>query len=220
MFGEVGMVKVLAIGAHPDDIELGCFGSLALFKLNGNQVYLLVLTQGDAAGDPEKRLWECREAAEVIDADGLYFGELRDTMITDGVKTVEAIERVLDEVRPDIVFTHTYKDRHQDHRNTGYASLSACRRVKNILLYEGPATALDFTPQLFIDIEKTIRIKEKLPTLFNSQASKHYFSDDVIVGLAKHRGYQCGLRYAESFEVRQFILDLNQFLITSPLAVT
>jgi LmbE family N-acetylglucosaminyl deacetylase len=210
MFGEDGTLKVLAIGAHPDDIELGCFGSLALFKLNGNQVYFLVLTHGDAVGDPKKRLWECREAAKAIEADGLFFGELRDTMITDGFETVQVIERVLEKVRPDIVFTHTYNDRHQDHRNTGYASLSACRRVKNILLYEGPATALDFTPQLFIDIEKTVEIKEKLPSLFTSQASKHYFSDDVILGLAKHRGYQCGLRFAEAFEVRRFMLDLTR----------
>lgn len=204
------MVVVLAIGAHPDDIELGCWGTLTLLKLLQNQVHLLVLTKGEASGDPELKLRECRRSAKDLGVDGLYFGELKDTMITDGFETVQVIERIVNKIKPDIVFTHTYMDRHQDHRNTGYASLSACRQCKKILLYEGPATSLAFTPQLFINIEKTIEKKKRAITFFHSQSYKQYMASPVIEGLAKHRGYQCGVNYAESFEVEKFLLNIDE----------
>ena len=131
-------------------------------------------------------------------------------MITDGIETIQVIERIVDKVKPDLVFTHTYRDRHQDHRNTGYASLSACRQCKKILLYEGPASAIDFRPQLFIDIEKTIELKKRVTKVFASQSIKYYLASTVIEGLAKHRGYQCGVSFAESFEVQKFVLDANE----------
>jgi LmbE family N-acetylglucosaminyl deacetylase len=61
------MVTVLAVGAHPDDIELGCAGTLALHKMNGDKVYLLVLTKGEASGIPDVRETECREAAKTLE---------------------------------------------------------------------------------------------------------------------------------------------------------
>lgn len=205
------MIVALAIGAHPDDIELGCSATLALHKMNGDKVYLLVLTNGEASGDPEERMMECKKAAEIIGADGLFFGGLKDTGIHDGPETIQVIEKFIDEVKPDIIYTHTFRDTHQDHRNAGYATLSAARHCKKILMYEGPATTREFVPQVFTDIDRTFEIKKKVTRVFGSQSKKFYLAAEAIEGLARHRGYQCGMKVAEAFEVGKFILGINGY---------
>jgi len=203
---------VLAVGAHPDDVELGCAGTLVLHKLNGDKVYLLVLTKGEASGDVEVREKECRRAAEILGVDGLFFGGLEDTNVHDGRETIDVIEKVIDEVKPDIIYAPTHKDTHQDHRNTGYATLSAGRRCKIILLYEGASTQRDFVPQVFVNIKKTFELKKKATRVFGSQLNNHRGGYSLAVtgikGLAKYRGYQAGLEVAEAFEVGKFIFEV------------
>ena len=203
---------VLAVGAHPDDVELGCAGTLALHKLNGDKVYLLVLTRGEASGNAEVRERECRRAADILGVDGLFFGGLEDTEVHDGRETIDIIEKIVEQVKPDIIYAPTSKDTHQDHRNTGYATLSAGRRCKVILLYEGASTQRDFVPQVFVDIEKTFELKKKATRVFGSQLNNHRGGYSLAVtgieGLAKYRGYQAGLEVAEAFEVGKFIFEV------------
>jgi LmbE family N-acetylglucosaminyl deacetylase len=206
------MKVVLAVGAHPDDIELGCAGALALHKLKGDKVYLLVLTRGEASGNGEVRETECRESAKLLEVDGLSFGGLEDTRIDDGRETIDAIEKVVNEVKPDIVYAPACEDTHQDHRNVGHATLSACRRCKIILMYEGASTQRDFTPQVFVDLAKTFELKMKVTRLFGSQVNNHNgiykAAMKAIEGLAKFRGYQAGVEVAEAFEVGKFIFEI------------
>jgi LmbE family N-acetylglucosaminyl deacetylase len=209
---DLGLRVVLAIGAHPDDVELGCAGTLALHKLNGDKVYLLVLTKGEASGDAAVRERECREAADVLGVDGLFFGGLQDTNVHDGRETIDGIEKVVDRVKPDIVYAPTPKDTHQDHRNAGHATMSAARRVKMILLYEGASTQRDFVPQVFVDISRTFGLKRKATRVFGSQLDDHRGGYASAVkgteGLARYRGYQAGLDVAEAFEVGRFIFEI------------
>lgn len=206
------MRVVLAVGAHPDDIELGCSGTLALHKLKGDKVYLLVLSKGEASGDPKVREDECRKSAKVLGADGLFFGSLEDTRIHDGRETVDVIEKAVDEVKPDIVYAPTCKDTHQDHRNASYATLSACRRCRIILLYEGASTQRDFTPQVFVAIKETFPLKMQVIRIFGSQVNNergvYAVAVKAIEGLAKFRGYQAGAEAAEAFEVGKFIFEV------------
>ena len=208
----MGLRVVLAVGAHPDDIELGCAGTLALHKSKGDRVYLLVLTKGEASGDAEVRENECRSAAERLNVDGLFFGGLEDTRVHDGRETIDAIEKVVDEIKPDIVYAPTCKDTHQDHRNTGHAALSACRRCRIILLYEGASTQRDFTPQVFVTIKETFALKMQVIRTFGSQVNNHHGVYSVAVraieGLAKFRGYQAGEEVAEAFEVGKFVFEI------------
>lgn len=203
------MVVVLAVGAHPDDLELGCSGTLALHKMNGDKVYYLILTNGEASANPEERIEESKRAAEVLGADRLFLGGLEDTKIHDDIKTITVIEDIINRIKPDIIYTHTYRDNHQDHRNAAYATLSAGRRCKKILMYEGPATLRDFVPQVFVDIEETFEVKKKVTRAFGSQTDKYYLAAEAVEGLARHRGYQCGLRAAEAFEVGKFVLGVS-----------
>jgi len=204
--------SILAVGAHPDDVELGCAGTLALHKLKGDRVYLLVLTRGEATGSPELREDECRRSAEILGVDDLFFGELSDTRVHDGRETIDCIEKVIEEVKPDIVYAPTLKDTHQDHRNAGYATLSAGRRCKIILMYEGATSQRDFTPQVFVDIKQTFESKLKMTRVFgtqvNHQRGVYAAAMKAIEGLAKFRGYQAGVDVAEAFEVGKFVFEV------------
>ena len=220
-------MKILAIGAHPDDVELGCGGALALFKKKGHDVSVLVLTRGEASGDPIVREKECKLAASIIGVDRLYFGNIADTRINDGIETIRTIENTIDTVAPDFIFTHSPKDSHQDHRNTYLSSMSAARHTSRILLYESPAALQEFSPQAFIDISQTIDPKLKAVEAFNSQATKPYMNgktrstdpcrncenysqiSNAIAGLARYRGFQAGVDLAEAFEVARYVLDLE-----------
>ncbi|MEM3702968.1 MAG: PIG-L deacetylase family protein [Candidatus Bathyarchaeia archaeon] len=215
-------MKILAVGAHPDDIEIGCGGTLVLFKMKGHEVYMLVLTKGEASGDPNVRELECFKAASIIDADELIFGNLQDTKITDGIETIMAIENVINRIKPDVIFAHSWKDGHQDHRNTGLAALSAARNSKKVLLYESPAALREFCPQVFVDISMTFNVKLKALECFGSQAMKVYFKgnnapthtrsfpnvSNAVEGLARFRGFQAGVTFAEAFEVGKFLLEI------------
>lgn len=213
------MRVVLAIGAHPDDIELGCAGALALHKAQGDKVYLLILTRGEASGKPksaiaraEVREKECRRSAKILGASDVFFGGLKDTMVQDGRETVDVIENVLRQVRPDLAYAPSCKDTHQDHRKTGHAAMSACRRVRIILLYEGASTQRDFYPQVFVDIKQSLETKLKAISVFNSQMNSqnggYAKAVKAIEGLAKYRGYQAGVEVAEAFEVGKFIFEV------------
>lgn len=218
-------MRILAVGAHPDDIELGCGATLALFKQRGHEVYLLVLTKGEASGDPKLREKECELSAQTIGADKLFFGNLKDTKITDGVETIMTIENLIKELKPDIIFAHSQKDAHQDHRNVGMATLSAARNSKKVLLYESPAALREFLPQVFVDVTSTFEIKMEALKAFGTQVSKVYFKGRSIndqrlhripyvsnasEGLARFRGFQAGVELAEAFEVGKFVLEIEE----------
>jgi len=198
----------LAVGAHPDDIEAGCAGTLALHKSNGAKVYLLVLSRGEASGDPDSKESACKKSAELLGVDEIFFGGLRDTKIHDGIETILVIEKIVDKVKPDIVYAHTFKDTHQDHRNSAYATLSAARRCKQILMYETPNTLKEFFPQVFTDIEKTFDVKKKALQLFGRESERFWLAAKAIEGLAVFRGFQAGVRVAEAFEVGRFVLEV------------
>jgi LmbE family N-acetylglucosaminyl deacetylase len=222
--GKGNSLKILAVGAHPDDIELGCGATLALFKEKGHEIHLLVLTRGEASGDPRAREKECLQSAKTIGTDNVYFGKLQDTKITDGVETIMTIERLVQKINPDIIFAHSHKDGHQDHRNAGMAALSAGRNAKKVLLYESPAALRDFCPQLFVDVTSTFDVKLRALEAFGSQVSKIYFKgnhspkvgharipyvSNASEGLARFRGFQAGVELAEGFEVGKFLLEIE-----------
>lgn len=224
-------MRILAVGAHPDDVELGCGGALALFKQLGHEVHVLVLSRGEASGDPIVRENESKLATALLGVNHLSFGNLADTKITDGIDTIRTIEDEIDAVAPDFVFTHSIKDSHQDHRNTHLATMSAARRIGRVLLYESPAALRDFYPQAFINITSTMEIKLKAVTIFNSQREKTYMNgkapigdpcrscetygqvSNAIAGLARFRGFQAGVGLAEAFEVAKYILDIEMLPI-------
>ncbi|MEM2507017.1 MAG: PIG-L deacetylase family protein [Nitrososphaeria archaeon] len=194
-------MKVLAVGAHPDDIELGAGGTIARHVLEGDDVYFLILTYGEQSGEKEERKKEAIESAKVLKVNSVYFCGIPDTKVTDGIETIMAIENLINEIKPQRVYTQCHKDRHQDHRNTALATYSAARRVPEILAYESPDSYPNFSPQYYVQIADTIKQKILALKKYRSQQNKRYFEVNAIKGLAQFRGYQIGVPYAEAFEV-------------------
>ncbi|HEY3249787.1 MAG TPA: PIG-L deacetylase family protein [Ignavibacteria bacterium] len=195
------MQKILAIGPHPDDIELGCFGTMARLTDEGSQVHFLVLTKGEGGAINDDRVEEAKESASLIKAT-IYIESLPDRFIGDGWETISIIEKYVEKIKPDQVYIPTASDTHQDHRAAFNASMVACRPVKEIYAYETPSTSRNFIPNIFVDITKYIDLKLQAIKIHLSQGGKGYMADRAIKGLAEYRAFDNFLndRYVEGFE--------------------
>jgi LmbE family N-acetylglucosaminyl deacetylase/tetratricopeptide (TPR) repeat protein len=192
---------VLAIGAHPDDIELGCAGFILKLKASGAQVHGLTLTRGERGTDrPEARPQESAQAARFMELDSLTVLDLPDAGLQDRVGDVKAaIEERVKALRPSIVLTHSDVDVHGDHRAVHAASREAARGVSTVLCYEDVSTTEHFQPNLFVDISHYLDDHVRACALHASQAHRAYMDLQVIRGRAAHRGLQSGTRYALAF---------------------
>ena len=199
--------RILAIGAHPDDIELGCFGTLARFKKRGSALACIVTTCGGVGGEIEKRRTEAVASAKILGVKP-KFGELLDTAIPEGHPTIKLIEDVILKFKPTVVITHSPNDTHQDHRNVALATISAARFVSTVLFYQTPSSTRFFNPQLFIDITNSIDIKVKAVQIHASQGKNVYMADRAVKGLAEFLGLQLyqGGKYYEGFEIHQMVI--------------
>ncbi len=120
-------MNILAIGAHPDDIEFGCGGTLFKYSESGHKVYMLVLSKGDKGGDPDVRQKEQEDSARILKVEKLFFSDYVDTEIVQSQKLITEIESFLKEVKPDFIFAQYSDDTHQDHRNLSESTISATR---------------------------------------------------------------------------------------------
>jgi LmbE family N-acetylglucosaminyl deacetylase len=202
-------VRVLAIGAHPDDIELGCGATLAAHRARGDDVTLLVMTTGEQGPQAARsRVHEQQEAARLLGA-RLEWGGFDDGAVPDGRDAVEIIEGSIQRNGIDAIYTHASSDSHQDHRNTALASLAAARRTRQVLLYESPTT-LGFQPDLFVDIDGYVEPKLELLRAHLSQVLKNCLVDlDAIVAQARYRGFTGRVRHAEGFECSRYTVRLG-----------
>jgi|GEM_PF-118380 len=193
--------RVLAIGAHPDDVEIGCGGALARHRAKGDMLNILTLSRGAAGGDINVRMAEAYRAAELLGAK-LQLANLRDTHISEGTKTIEIIEATVREVRPTHVYTHCSEDTHQDHRAVHAASLVATRSVPNVYCYQSPSSTVEFSPQRFVDITHFIEQKIKAIDAYHSQVERmESIQNDLIVATARYWGRFAGHVLAEPLKV-------------------
>ncbi|MBI5286784.1 MAG: PIG-L family deacetylase, partial [Deltaproteobacteria bacterium] len=97
-------MNVLAIGAHPDDVEFGCSGTLIKYVTKGANVYLLVLSEGSFGGNPGERKREQMESARVIGAKDVFWGGYEDTRIPISKDLIDCVEHYMAKVEPDFIF--------------------------------------------------------------------------------------------------------------------
>ena len=116
-------MNVLAIGAHPDDIEFGCGGTLIKYAQKGHNVYLLILTMGGIGGNPKVRKKEQEDALRFMKAKKAFWGNFKDTELPLGKALVSFIEEVIEETKPQVVFFNYFDDTHQDHRVAPFGDL-------------------------------------------------------------------------------------------------
>jgi len=208
-------VDILAIGAHPDDIELGCGGLLIKAARHGNRVFMYTLSRGAASGNPEQRAQEAKDSARFIGAERLWLDSFPDTGLELDAELIGRIESRIDAVHPDLILTHHSRDSHHDHRAVAGATLEAGRFDSNILQYEIPLTR-DFEPKVYFDISDVIDDKEQLINIFKSQREKLYLRSNAIRGLAEYRALQSRLNssinHVEAFDAAKLCLS-NEFTL-------
>ncbi len=212
-------MKILAIGAHPDDIELGCGGMLIKAAREGHEVYMYTLTRGSASGDPKARSEELRRSAQFIGARHLWIDNFEDSKLGVTSDLINHIEHFINQSNPDLILTHSQGDIHHDHRAIAAATIEAARFNSNVLSYEIPLTR-HFDPKIFYDISDVVYEKVELIEIFWSQQNKLYLKANAIKGLAEYRALQSrlntGVKYAEAFEVLKICFDKNFKLLTIP----
>jgi N-acetylglucosamine malate deacetylase 1 len=215
------MKTILAIGAHPDDIEIGCGGTLALFAEKDYKIIHLIVTSGEE-GDllvPKAELavqreHEAKGAARVLGASGAFFMREPDGLTSFSKATKMKLISLLREIRPETVFTHSSSDHFPDHKiahELVRAALLAAsgpwyqeaggapHDVANVYGYEvwHPLTQ----PQMSIDISRTFEKKIEALRQHASQVGRIDYVE-AVRGLALYRGAMTGVgKFAEVFEV-------------------
>jgi LmbE family N-acetylglucosaminyl deacetylase len=201
---------VLCIGAHSDDIEIGCGGTLLSWARQHDslEVYWVVLSAEGQRAD------EARKSARALlgrALKGLELGSFRDGHLqTQFSEAKEFLAGVRDRFCPDIVLTHRLEDRHQDHRLVAEMTWQTWRD-QLILEYEIPKFEGDLgQPNVFVPLARA-QAQRKVRHLmkhFGSQRSKSWFSEPVFQGLMQLRGVECRAPSgcAEAFHARKVVL--------------
>ncbi|MDO5696436.1 MAG: PIG-L deacetylase family protein [Dermatophilus congolensis] len=202
--------KILAVGAHPDDLELACGATLARLIDEGHEVHTLIMSRGEVGGDPAIRASEARLGASMLGAASVVVHDFPDTNLDLASREMtKAIEASIVRVGPSVIFTHSSHDQHQDHHAVHLATLRAGRSHHSILCFESPSVTKDFAPTVFFDVEDYMDVKVEAVALHRDQISggKRYMTRDVLAGTAAFRGHQVKCRRAEAFEAVRLMPD-------------
>ena len=205
-------MNILAIGAHPDDIEFGCGGTLIKYARKGAHIDLLILTDGSRGGSAQVRRREQKRAAAVLGARGIHWGGYHDTLLPSGRRLIDRMERLIRKVTPDFIFVNFPEDTHQDHRQVARAAISATRYARNVLFYEGPTT-VNFLPTVFIDVADEIDQKIRALRTHKSQITRTRIEATPICEIAEasahFRGVQGRVRWAEGFAPLRLFINIS-----------
>jgi LmbE family N-acetylglucosaminyl deacetylase len=199
---------VLALGAHPDDIEIGMGGTVAKLAGMGYDVNLVIATLPNfvETDTKEERKKESTISAKVMGCKTPQFLDLSPEEIIFNRKFVTQIDRIIRNYNPDAIFTQWIGDSHQDHQALTKAVIAAARDSNNVFMYEttipGGISETAFRPQLYVDVTETLDSKRNALDCFDSQKIRcGHLWVDAIVGRCSYRGYQINTKYAEAFEV-------------------
>ncbi len=207
-------LRVLCLGAHSDDIEIGCGASLlALMEANRAVNMRWIVFSGDSIRHAEAKSsfdsWTSHTETCRLDR---Y--DFRDGFFPDQWAAIKEGLIILKETfEPDLIFTHTREDLHQDHRVIHEITCN-CFRHHLVFEYEIPKYDGDLgRPNLFIPVTED-QAREKVTRLmryFTSQHSKHWFSEELFMGLMRLRGMEAASAtgYAEGFHCRKACLSIN-----------
>ena len=206
--------KILCLGAHCDDIEIGCGGTILnlLEKYKNTKVHWIVFSS-DTRRSKEARFganiflkYAREKTIEIKKFRNGYFPYV-------GGEIKEYFEELKNKTSPDLIFTHYKKDLHQDHRVISELTWNTFRNHL-ILEYEIPKYDGDFgAPNYFVSLESSI-CNTKVNTILNcfkTQGDKHWLTEDLLYSILRIRGMECcsPTNYAEAFYCRKAIINIK-----------
>lgn len=200
--------RVLAIAAHPDDLELACGGTLARMVDAGHEVHAVIMSHGSVGGDAAVRPGEARAAGQFLGLKSVQVHDLPDTHLgLAGGEMIRLIEEAIGSVAPQLILTHSAHDQHQDHHAVHEATLRAARNQHSILCYESPSVTKEFSPDVFVDVEDYVQVKVESVLAHRNQAGKPYMTPDIVEGIVTFRGRQAKRGRAEGFEAVRLLAN-------------
>ncbi len=202
-----GPLDVLCVGAHPDDVEIGCGGTLLRLAERAD----VSLTVAVLTGTPDRAAESAGALQEIFPGVKTHFTALPDGRLpTHWEAAKEHLEDLARHCRPQLVLTHRVDDAHQDHRTLG-AMVTTVWRDALVLHYEIPKWDGDMgAPSHYIGLTREqARLKvDLLNRHFPSQHAHDWWDDEVFLGLMRLRGMECRSPYAEAFYVSKALLEV------------
>lgn len=207
-------MKILAIGAHFDDIELGCAGTLMKHIDEGDEVMILVVTHtgyynhdGVQRRSKEIAFKEGEAAAKIIGAK-MVCGNLKTLTLAYGYQLIKFLNEWIDRLGIELIYTHWDQDMHQDHSAVGKATLNAGRHIPRILMYRSNwyQTTADFRETFYVDITKYI--DRKIATIKAHETEYRIRGEgwvEFFKNVNANYGQGIGVKYAECFEVVKYL---------------
>ena len=216
-------MKILAIGAHLDDIEIACGGTLAKAAEAGHNVKVLIMSksgytnkEGNVQRSDDVAVREGLNALHTLGIEDIEILDFPTKDIPFSSDVVNAIDLRMSAYNPDVIFTHHPFDTHQAHEGVSKASIAAARRKNTVIFYE-PITPsgrsyVAFKPHLYVNIESTLDKKIESLKCHTSEYNK-FGAEDWIEGVrcrCGFRGYEIGKKYAEAFEVLRIEMNFDK----------
>ncbi|NHI94798.1 MAG: hypothetical protein EAX96_20065 [Candidatus Lokiarchaeota archaeon] len=206
----------LAVGPHPDDVELGCAATLfEIIKPDDKLLYItlsfcLDIERNKNIKEELKKSQEFLKSMLPCEISFQNFDFPNRKMFEKHMEIREALEKARNQFDPDVVFSTSPKDLHQDHRYIGEEVMRVFREC-TLITYEIPRSVGIFIPNMYVSlsqntVDKVVKIKE----LYQSQSTQKYMSQDLVIGTLKHRGGEVGQNYAQAFEVIRIVVKNNK----------
>jgi LmbE family N-acetylglucosaminyl deacetylase len=225
-------MNILAIGAHPDDIEMQCAGTLALYAAAGHKVFIAVATNGNVGSPTLSRdeiaaVRKAEQAAScaIIGAEMIWMDFDDEWLMNDRVTRTRFIDAIR-QANPDVMFIHGPTDYHPDHRIAGQVAEDAripasvrlvetvlphINKIPHVFYMDNPA-GVDFVPEVYVDISSVFETKRQMLLCHESQDTwlraiygEHTSIADMMTDNAKARGLAGGYPLAEGFrEVKTY----------------
>ena len=216
-------MKILVVGAHLDDVELACGGTLAKAVKSGHTVKVVIMSKsgytnkdGQIQRSDEVAVKEGVEALETLGVMDHVILDFPTKDIPFRSDVVNAIDLIMSEFDPDIVFTHHPFDTHQAHEGVAKATIAAARRKNTVFFFEpiqpSGRSYVAFKPQMYVDISDTVDTKIESLKKHSSEYNK-FGGEDWIEGVrcrCGYRGYEIGKKFAEAFEVLRLEMSFDE----------
>ncbi len=208
-------MRVLAVGAHFDDVELGCGGTIARHTATGDDVTIYIVTNSDFTNyaqevirKPEIALEEGRMAAKILGVDNLICGDYPTNDLKWNDDLARSIIKIIEENDIEIVYTHWSGDIHVDHQVVARATIAAARHVPRLLMYRSNYYESDvlFAGRFYVDITSTLEQKKRAIMAHESEYKRvgkkwlRFFENQN-----QNDGQMIGVDFAERFEILKYL---------------